>query len=102
MNRGIDLLLPRTKPLKALWPGGEGLLAVNGVLDGAQVQLAWAPNLDTKVVHVGESLSRPGSLSPAFNLPRGVVTVAIVDGTSNLFATAAVYRIPTNVIRGAS
>jgi hypothetical protein len=100
VNKGINLLMPGAGPQISKWPGGEGLLAVGGQLSGAAVQVLWAPHIDAEFTPVGKLLRVSGQLSDPWNLPRGLLTVSVVDKTNDTFASATAYSMPTTVIRG--
>jgi hypothetical protein len=70
------------------WPGGRGVVFVNGTWDGADASLEWSDDEVTWwVLGAGYSLSADGLIQ--FELPAGSIRIAIANaGTTELSATA--------------
>lgn len=72
------------------WPGGEGIFAVAGTLDGATVSLEFlGPNGSTWIA-AGAATTLTTNSAGVFRLPAGLIRAVITGGTApaNIFARA--------------
>jgi hypothetical protein len=100
LNNGFPLLTQDGELHTVAWPGGEGVVAPRGLMDGASIRLEWTAERESAFTPIGVPLVTEDTLGEPFVVPAGFLRMAVSGRTSNTVAIATAYRIPTHFVRG--